>query len=192
MHRTALDPETLASQLSSAPSLPPVERWNPSLSGEMDLRIARDGVWHHEGAPIQREALVRLFASVLRCDPDGHYYLVTPVEKWRIQVDDAPFLAVRLDAAGIGREQRLLFTTNLGDQVNAGPDHPLMVEYRNPGGEPSPYVHVRGRLRAMLTRAVFLELAELGEERPAANGGRDYGVWSEGEFFSLGRLDDES
>lgn len=191
MHRSTLDPETLASQLSSAPSLPPVERWNPPLNGTMDLRITRDGIWHHEGRPIQREALVRLFASVLRYDSDGYYYLVTPVEKWRIQVDDAPFLAIRLDAAGIGHEQRLLFTTNLGDQVNAGPTHPLRVEYRSPGGEPSPYIHVRGRLRALLTRAVFLELVELGEERPAPNGGRDYGVWSEGIFFSLGRLDDE-
>ena len=192
MRRATLDPEKLASQLSSASSLPPVERWNPPLSGEMDLSISRDGVWRHEGTPIQREALVRLFASVLRHDPDGHYYLVTPVEKWRIQVEDAPFLAVRLDAAGIDREQRLLFTTNLGDQVSAGPAHPLMVEYRSPGGEPSPYIHIRGGLRALLSRAVFLELIELGEERPAANGGRDYGVWSEGEFFSLGQLDDES
>ncbi len=192
MHRATLDPETLTSQLSSAPSLPPVERWNPPFSGEMDLRIARDGTWHHEGAPIQREALVRLFASILRCDPDGHCYLVTPVEKWRIQVDDAPFLAVRLDVVGTGREQRLLFTTNLGDQVGAGPTHPLIVEYRSPGGEPSPYIHVRGGLRALLSRAVFLELIELGEEQPAADSGRNYGVWSEGAFFSLGRLDDES
>ena len=192
MHRSTLDPETLASQLSSASSLPPVELWNPPLSGDMDLRIARDGVWSHEDRPIQRGALVRLFASILRYDPDGHYYLVTPVEKWRIQVDDAPFLAVRLDVEGTGREQRLLFTTNLDDQVSAGSAHPLMVEYRNPSGEPSPYIHIRGGLRALLSRAVFLELIELGEERPAANGGRDYGVWSEGKFFSLGQLDDES
>ncbi len=192
MRRSILDPETLASQLSSASSLPPVERWNPPLSGDMDLHIARDGVWSHEGRPIQREALVRLFASILRYDPDGHYYLVTPVEKWRIQVDDAPFLAVRLDAEGTGREQRLLFTTNLDDQVSAGSAHPLMVEYRSPSGEPSPYIHIRGGLRALLSRAVFLELIELGEERPAANGGRDYGVWSKGKFFSLGQLDDEN
>lgn len=192
MRRSTLDPETLASQLSPAPLPPPVEGWNPPLGGEMDLRITRDGAWRHEGAPIQREALVRLFASVLRRDPDGHYYLVTPAEKWRIQVDDAPFLAVRLDASGIGREQRLRFTTNLGDQISAGSAHPLMVEYRSPGGEPSPYIHVRGRLRALLTRAVFLELVELGEERPAIDGGRAYGVWSGGEFYLLGRLDDES
>jgi hypothetical protein len=190
MSPSPLDPAVLANRLPTDRPLPPVERWNPPFSGEMNLRIARDGVWSHEGTPFQREALVRLFASILRGDADGHYYLVTPVEKWRIQVDDAPFLAVRLDATGQGRNQRLTFTTNVGDVIVAGPAHPLTVEYRTPGGEPAPYLHVRGRLRALLTRAVFLELAELGEERPDARG-RDYGVWSQGRFFSLGRLDDE-
>ncbi len=171
-------------------SPPPVECWNPPLSGDMDLRITRDGVWLHEGAPIQREALVRLFASILRRDEDGHYYLVTPVEKWRIQVDDAPFLAVRLDATGEKNDQSLIFTTHLGDVVIAGPDHPLMVEYPFPSSAPAPYLHVRGRLRALLTRAVFVELAELGEERPSDRG-RDFGVWSRGCFFSLGLLDDD-
>ena len=180
----------LASRFPTDRPLPPVERWNPPLSGEMNLCIARDGTWHHEGAPIQREALVRLFASILRHDADGHYYLVTPVEKWRIQVDDAPFLAVRLDATGAGHDQILTFTTNLGDTVIAGPDHPLSVEYHAPNGEPSPYLHVRGRLRALLTRAVFLELVELGEERRTAQG-RDYGIWSQGQYFRLGPLDDE-
>jgi len=185
------DPAVLANPLPVDRPLPPVESWNPSLSGEMDLRIARDGVWHHEGTPIQREALVRLFASILRRDPDDHYYLVTPVEKWRIRVDDAPFLAVRLDATGQGSDQRLTFTTNLGDVVIAGPEHPLAVEYRSPSGEPTPYLHVRGRLWALLTRAVFLELAELGEER-SADQGSDYGVWSQGQFFYLGLLDEET
>jgi hypothetical protein len=156
----------------------------------MDLRITRNGVWRHEGIPIQRENLVRLFASILRRDEDGCYYLVTPVEKWRIQVDDAPFLAIRLDATGTGAHQRLIFTTNVGDVVTAGPDHPLVVEYHVPNGEPSPYIHVRGGLRALLSRAVFVELAELGEEQFIA-GDRIYGVWSQGQFFSLGRLDDE-
>lgn len=185
----APDPAILAAQLNANRPLPPVDRWNPPLLGDMDLRITRDGVWHHEGTPIQREALVRLFASILRRDEDGHYYLVTPVEKWRIRVDDAPFLAIRLDATGAGHEQRLIFTTNVGDLVTAGPDHPLIVEYRIPGGEPAPYIHVRGRLRALLSRAVFLELVELGEERRTADG-RDYGVWSQGQFFSLGQLDE--
>ncbi|MBE2294008.1 MAG: DUF1285 domain-containing protein [Phycisphaerales bacterium] len=191
MRRTTADPQALASQVSATPSLPPVERWNPPLNGEMDLRIARDGTWYHEGDRIQRASLVRLFASILRCDPDGQHYLVTPVEKWRIQVDDAPFLAVRLDAVGTGHEQQLIFTTNLDDSISAGPDHPLTVEYRTSSGEPRPYIHVRGRLRALLSRAVFLELVELGEERQADDNSRDYGVWSEGIFFNLGRLDDD-
>ena len=185
------DPALLATQLPTDRPLPPVERWHPPLSGTMNLRITRDGVWHHDGAPFQREALVRLFASILRRDDDDHYYLVTPVEKWRIQVDDAPFLAVRLDATGRGPDQTLTFTTNVGDVITAGSKHPLTVEYRTPGGEPTPYLCVRGRLRALLTRAVFLELAELGEEQPDASG-RHYGVWSQGQFFRLGRLDDET
>ncbi len=185
------DLDGLATQLPAGRSLPPVEHWNPPFSGDMDLRIARDGTWYHEGAPIRREALVRLFASILRRDADDHYYLVTPVEKWRIRVDDAPFLAVRVDATGQGPDQTLTFTTNVGDVVIAGAEHPLIVEYRTPGGEPAPYLHVRARLRALLSRAVFLELVELGEERPDARG-RDYGVWSQGWFFSLGRLDGET
>ena len=190
MPHPAPDPAILAAQLNANRPLPPVDQWNPPLLGDMDLRIARDGVWHHAGTPIQREALVRLFASILRCDDDGHYYLVTPVEKWQIRVDDAPFLAIRVDATSAGPDQCLTFTTNVGDQVTAGPDHPLIVEYQTPGGEPAPYLQVRGRLRALLSRAVFLELAELGEERRTADG-RDYGVWSQGQFFSLGRLDEE-
>lgn len=183
------DPAALAAALPAASATPPVESWNPPLSGDMDLRITRDGAWYHEGALIQRDTLVRLFASILRCDQDGHHYLLTPVEKWRIRVDDAPFRAVRIDATGAGCEQILTFTTNVGDRITAGPDHPLIVEYQTPGGEPAPYLQVRGRLRALLTRSVFLELAELGEERPSDQG-RDYGVWSQGQFFSLGWLDD--
>lgn len=185
------DPAALAAQLQPERPIPPVDRWNPPFSGDMDLRIARDGTWYHEGAPFQREALVRLFASILRRDEDGHHYLVTPVEKWRIRVDDAPFLAVRLDAVGEGADRSLSFTTNVGDTVIAGPDHPLIVEYREPGGEPAPYIQVRGGLRALLSRAVFVDLVELGEER-AGSSDRCYGVWSRGQFFQLGRLDDDS
>jgi len=184
------DPAKLATRLQSERSLPPVDRWNPPLSGEMDLRIARDGTWYHEGIRFQRETLVRLFASILRREEDGHHYLVTPVEKWRIRVDDAPFLAVRLDALGDGADRSLTFTTNVGDTITAGPEHPLVVEYGRPGGEPAPYIHVRGGLRALLSRAVFVELAELGEEQPGVPD-RRYGVWSEGQFFQLGRLDEE-
>lgn len=185
------NPAALATQLQSERPLPPVERWNPPFSGDMDVRITRDGTWYHEGAPFQRETLVRLFASILRRDEDGHHYLVTPVEKWRIRVDDAPFVAVRLDAFGEGVNRSLRFTTNVGDTVTAGPDHPLIVEYRDPSGEPAPYIHIRGGLRALLSRAVFVELVELGEERSTSDG-RDYGVWSQGQFFRLGRLDDDT
>lgn len=189
MPHSTPDLAVLANLLNSNRPLPPVDNWNPPLLGDMDLCIARDGVWYHEGTPIQRETLVQLFASILRRDEDGYYYLVTPVEKWRIQVDDAPFLAIRVDATGAGMAQSLTFTTNVGDVVTAGPDHPLIVEYRTVGGEPAPYLHVRGRLRALLSRAVFLELAERGEERLTADG-LDYGVWSQGQFFILGRLDE--
>ena len=189
MHPAPPDPAALAAQLiSGRRRLPPVDRWNPPCSGDLDLHIARDGTWRHNGDPIPRESLVRLFASILRREEDGHYYLVTPVEKWRIRVDDAPFVAVRVDAAGTGRTQSLTFTTNLGDTVTAGPDHPLTVVYRTPGGEPSPYIHIRGQLLALLSRAVFVELAELGEQQISA-AGRDYGVWSLGQFFCLGQLD---
>jgi len=192
MTQSKPDPDQLAKQVS-AERPPPVERWNPPLSGDIDLRIARDGTWYHEGTAFQRESLARLFASILRRDEDGQYYLVTPVEKWRIQVDDAPFVAIHLDARGTGSEQSLTFTTNLGDAATAGPDHPLVVEYLRPGGEPAPYIHyihIRGRLRALLSRAVFVELVDLGEERATAEG-RCHGVWSSGTFFPLGLLDED-
>lgn len=182
------DPDALAALLPTKRPPPPVERWNPPLSGDIDIRIARDGTWYHQGVAFQREALVQLFASILRRDQDGHYYLVTPVEKWRIQVDDAPFIAVRLDASGVGSDQSLCFSTNVGDTIIASAEHPLIVEYQTPGGEPAPYIHIRGGLRALLLRSVFIELVDLGEERPTATG-RNYGVWSQGQFFHLGQLD---
>lgn len=190
MPRSAPDPAALETALLSSRLLPPVDRWAPPLLGEMDLRIARDGTWYHQGQPIQRETLVRLFASILRCEEDGQHYLVTPVEKWRIRIDDAPFVAIRVDATETATGQRLTFTTNVGDSITAGPEHPLTVVYATPDGEPTPYLHVRGRLRALLSRAVFLELAALGEEQ-RSDGCRNYGVWSNGQFFWLGCLDEE-
>jgi hypothetical protein len=183
------DPAALAQQVQNQ-TLPPIDRWNPPLSGDMDMRIARDGTWYHEGQPIERQNLARLFSTILRCEEDGDYYLVTPVEKWRIRVDDAPLVAVLLDVIDEGKEQALRFTTNLGDVVIAGPEHALEVEYIKPDGEPSPYIHVRDRLRALLSRSVFLELAELGEERHV-DGKLVYGVSSQGVFFILGSLHEE-
>ena len=180
------DPAALAAQFAGQ-KLPPLDNWNPPLSGELDISIARDGTWYHEGEPILRETLARLFSTILRREADGGYYLVTPVEKWRIQVEDAPFVAVLLEVTNKDKEQTLTFTTNLGDRVTAGSVHPIQVEYAKPSGEPSPYVVVRDQLRALISRTVFLELVELGEEREVA-GELLYGVWSQGVFFPLGSL----
>jgi hypothetical protein len=181
------DPETLAKQLTRPRrGLPPVLEWDPPYRGEIDLRIARDGGWHYQGSPIRRHALVRLFASVLRRDDDGHHYLVTPVERVRIQVEDAPFVAVAMEVSGRDDARCIAFVTNVGDRTLADAAHPVTMRERN--GEMVPYVLVRDRLEARIGRAVYFDLAELGTVRP----GRDlleFGVWSSGCFFPLGRLD---
>lgn len=146
---------------------PPVERWNPDHCGEIDMVIEADGSWHHEGSPIARPALVRLFSSVLRKDEDGETYLVTPAERLRITVKDAPFLAVEMDRREDGGEPVLTFRTNVGDVVEAGPEHPLTF---GAGGEAFvPYLRVRGRLEARLTRALAFDLASLVEEGPGGS-----------------------
>jgi len=165
--------------VTSDKALPPVDKWNPAHCGEIGMEILADGTWKHEGTRITREPLVRLFASILRKDEDGATYLVTPVEKIIVHVEDAPFVAIRADRVGKGRDQSIVFTTNVGDIVTAGPDHPIRVERR--GEEPRPYVHVRGRLEARVLRAPFYELVEWGEPLD----GR-MGVWSGGEWFELG------
>ncbi len=167
---------------ASAKGLPPVHLWNPAHCGEIDIRIAADGTWLHEGSPIGRPALVRLFSTVLRRDPDG-FHLVTPAEKLRITVDDAPFVAVGLEQ----QHGALRFATNVGDIVEAGPDHPLRVETAR-GGEPRPYVHVRAGLEALVARPVFYELVELGVPRQAPGGAR-LAVESRGCWFDLGPLE---
>ncbi len=169
--------------------LPPIHLWNPDLCEGVDMRIARDGTWHYMGSPIGRKPMVRLFSSILRREDDGHYYIVTPVEKVRVVVDDAPFVAVHVEARGSGPEQSLTFRTNVDDEVTAGPDHPIRVEIDTETGEPSPYVHVRGRLEALIGRAVFYELVELSEERDV-DGALVYGVWSAGRFFPVGSARD--
>jgi len=162
--------------------LPPVHKWNPPFCGDLDIRIARDGTWFYMGTPIGRERLVRLFSTVLRHDEDGKYYLVTPVEKVGIIVEDAPFLAVAMRVEGKGREQKLIFTTNVGDDAEAGSEHPIRFEIDAETGEPAPYVHVRARLEALINRAVFYDLVALGVEEP--HQGRSwFGVWSGGQFF---------
>jgi hypothetical protein len=162
--------------------LPPVERWNPKHCGEIDIRIARDGTWFHEGMPIGRKELVRLFSTILRKDADG-FHLVTPVEKMRIVVEDAPFMAVLLSAEGSGAAQRLVFTTNVGDETVAGADNPIRVVTDPSTDEPRPYVHVRKGLEARISRNVFYQLVELA----VPGEGGMLGVWSGGVFFPLGR-----
>ena len=173
--------ESVARAAGAARGLPPVHLWNPPHCGVIDIVIRRDGLWMHEGSPIGREALVRLFSTVLRLDPDG-FHLVTPAEKLKITVEDAPFLAVRVDRTDAGA---LRFTTNVGDEVEAGPDHPLRVETDARTGEPAPYLHVRRGLEARLTRPVFYELVEMAELREAPEG-RRFEVGSNGAWFPVG------
>jgi uncharacterized protein len=156
----------------------------PVDCGDLDMRIARDGTWYYRGSPIGRLPLVKLFASVLRREADGAYWLVTPAERGRVVVDDAPFVAVELTASGRGRDQKLIFRTNLDHIVTAGPENPLRVETAV-SGEPAPYILVRGGLDARLLRAVFYQLVELGAEDEIA-GEMQFGVWSNGAFFRLG------
>ena len=158
--------------------------------GDLDMRIARDGIWFYRGSPISRMALVKLFASVLRRERDGTYWLVTPAERGRVTVEDVPFIAVAVEREGEGREQRLIFRTNLDEIVTADADHPLRVETAADGA-PAPYILVRPGLEAKLARPVFYELVEWGEEAPIA-GDSQFGVWSGGVFFRLGELDEET
>lgn len=170
------------SEGKKARGLPPVHLWNPDFCGDLDMRIARDGTWFYMGTPIGRERLVRLFSTILRHDEDGKYYLVTPVEKVGITVDDAPFLAVSMKVEGEGRDQVLRFTTSVGDETVAGAEHPMRFVIDKETGEPAPYVHVRARLEALINRAVFYDLVELGTEEPH-EGAQWFGIWSGGVFF---------
>ncbi|MFT6639710.1 MAG: hypothetical protein ACJAUZ_000700 [Flavobacteriaceae bacterium] len=160
-------------------SLPPVHLWNPAVTRDIDMRIERNGDWFYLGSKINRIRMVKLFSTVLRVD-EGQTYLVTPQERLRIDVDDAPFTAVLVEQRGEGEEQSLVLTTNLGDNVTAGEQHPISVEYKEPGGEPSPYIVVRDSLKALISRTVFYQLAEWSEERVGV-----LGVTSKGFFMPL-------
>ena len=157
----------------------------PRDLGEIGMHIARDGSWFYRGSPITRASLVRLFGSVLKREADGGYWLITPAERARITVEDAPFLAVELDVAGEGSAQVLTFRTNLDEIVAAGAAHPLRIAVDPVSGAPKPYILVRDGLEARLTRAVFYQLVELGREERIKHAMR-FGVWSNNEFFSLG------
>lgn len=166
----------------------PVETWNPPYCGMIDMRVAADGTWFYMGSPIGREAMVRLFASVLRKDEDGGTYLVTPVERCGIRVDDVPFVAVELHVEGEGSDQRLTFRTNVGDIVQVDAEHPLrfVVDAANDGVKP--YFTVRGRLEARVNRAVTYQLLDHGVEKDH-DGQTWFGVWSGGSFFPIERAD---
>ena len=166
-------------QLIDERRLPPVDRWNPERCGHSGTRIARDGTWFHEGAPIRRPAMVRLFSTILRREPDGRHLLVTPVEKLEIEVEGTAFRAVELQSEGEGRDRRIAFRLNSGDAVILGPEHPLTVVETDQG--PSPRLLVRHGLEAELTRSVYYELADLA----LAGGDESPGVWSDGAFFPL-------
>jgi len=167
--------------------LPPVDQWNPTHCGESEMRIASDGTWYHQGSPIGRQALVRLFSTILRRETDGSYVLVTPVEKLSITVDDAPFLAVEATSEGERRNRMLAFRLLTDEIVMAGPENPLRVETAA-DGTPRPYLHVRGSsdraLEALVNRPVFYQLAELALAEQERSGG-PLGLWSGGAFFAF-------
>lgn len=156
----------------------------PFFRGDIDMRIARDGTWFYKGTPIERMALVKLFATILSRDEAGDFWLKTPVEETRIQVEDAPFVAVELEVEGRGKDRELRFRSNIDEWVAAGPLHPIRVVESPESGEPSPYVMMKPGLEALITRSVFYQLADLAE--PSPQGDRRLGVWSSGAFFDLG------
>jgi hypothetical protein len=167
--------------------LPPVHLWNPDYCGEIDMRIARDGVWFYNGSPIGRLPLVQLFSTILRKDPE-RYVLVTPVERVGIVVEDAPFLAVEMRRSEGPEGQILSFRTNVEDWVEAGPDHPMRFEPGDSEGL-KPYVHIRADLWALVKRALFYDLVEAGEMREV-EGERMFGVVSRGAFFAMAPAED--
>ncbi len=170
-------------QSASKKGPPPLHLWNPPFCGDLDMRIARDGTWFYLGTPMGRMPMVRLFSSILKLE-DGKYFLVTPVEKVGIIVDDAPFVAVDFQAEGTGEAQRVTFVTHVGDEVVADAEHPLRVVRDTVTGEPSPYVMVRAGLEALIDRKSFYRMVEICNHAP--HEGRDwFGLWSGGVFFPV-------
>ena len=180
------DAEGLMKAVGRQKGPPPVHLWNPPFCGDIDMRIARDGTWFYLGTPIGRAPMVKLFSSILKREGED-YFLVTPVEKVGIKVDDAPLLAVDFIAEGVGRDQVLRFVTTTEEEVTAGPGH--AIEMRMRGGEATPYLHVRAGLWALIDRKSFYRLIELGchEEK---DGDSWFGLWSQGEFFPVTRSQD--
>jgi hypothetical protein len=178
---------TAARDAAAGKGLPPVHLWNPPFCGDLDMRIARDGTWFYQGTPIGRPALVRLFSTILKRE-DGKHFLVTPVEKVGIRVDDAPFLAVEMQKQQDGGGRRLRFRTNVDDWVDCDGAHRLRFEKAADGGL-TPYLHVRADLWAKVTRALYYDLVDMGEER-VVDGQAMFGVVSAGEFFAMADADE--
>lgn len=168
-----------AARMVADKKLPPVDQWNPEHCGDSEMRIARDGTWFHQGSPIGRTAMVRLFSTVLRREPDGRHVLVTPVEKLDIDVEDAAFVALEMKSDGAGKDRTVAFRLNTGDLVVADAQHGVTV--RESADGPRPYVAVRGGLEALINRNVYYELVSLALEE----GAKPVGVWSNGSFLSL-------
>ncbi len=172
-----------SAQAATKKGPPPVHLWNPPFCGDIDMRIARDGTWFYQGTPIGRPGLVKLFSGILKKEA-GKFFLVTPVEKVGITVDDAPFLAIDFDVAGEGPAQVVTFTTHVGDTVTLDAEHVLRVERDPVSGEPSPYIHVRAGLEALIDRKSFYRLVDLCVHTKDA--GKDwFGLWSSGRFFPV-------
>lgn len=172
---------TIENALRKQPRKPPLDTWHPELSGDIDIRIDSRGEWYHEGTRIQRQPLVNLFASILRREDDGEYYLVTPIEKWRIRVDDAPLLAVDMELSGDDKVPQLMFRLNTDELVPLNSTHSLQLSIA--GDDLRPYLQLEHGLRAKLTTALFYRLVDVAEQRDD-----ELGVSSDGVWFSLGKI----
>ena len=173
---------------SNKKSLPPIEKWNPPFCGDIDMTISKSGKWYYMGSEIKRPAMVKLFSGILRLESDNSYYLVTPVEKVRIQVEDAPFVAVAITKEQSEGMNIVTFRTNLNDEIVLSKENPLSIEIKK-NDEPSPYITVRNNLRALISRSVFYELVDLAETIPI-DGVPYLAVKSQGEIFKIHKVED--
>ena len=173
---------------SNKKSLPPIEKWNPPFCGDIDMTISKSGKWYYMGSEIKRPAMVKLFSGILRLESDNSYYLVTPVEKVRIQVEDAPFVAVAITKEQSEGMKTVTFRTNLNDEIVLSKENPLSIEIKK-NDEPSPYITVRNNLRALISRSVFYELVDLAETIPI-DGVPYLAIKSQGEIFKIHKVED--
>ena len=171
-------------------SLPPVDKWHPDRIYKIDIRIAHDGSWYHEGDRIKRPQLVKLFSSILRKDPDNKTYLVTPAEQAEIEVEDAHFQMLDFDCVGEGKDQKLVFVNNVGDRTVVDSEHEIFMQLSPVTGEQNPYLNVRHGLTGRIVRAAYYRLVDIAVEK-TIEGKSWFGVWSSGVFFKLGTVEAE-